>query len=81
MAIIMKTINGLCSKSDSNRQENSETKDIENCIKANKEAYYDNVIDQTMSDSFIANNMGPESNRKINFGLVNGFLEKSDKEN
>lgn len=50
-------------------------------MKANKEAYYDNIIDQTMSDSFIANNMGPEHNRKINFGLVNGFLEKAGKEN
>ena len=58
MAIIMKTFNSLCSKGEGRHRDNSEAKDIEKCLKANKEAYYDNIIDQTMSDSFIAANIG-----------------------
>ena len=80
MAIIMKTFNSLCSKGEGRHRDNSEAKDIEKCLKANKEAYYDNVIDQTMSDSFIAANIGQDNQRKINFGLVNGFMEKSGKD-
>ena len=49
-------------------------------MKANQEAYYDNIIDQTMSESFIDANLGPEKQRNINFGLVNGFLDKTGKD-
>ena len=81
MAIITKIISGLCSKNEGHHSKNrSESKDIEKCMKANQEAYYDNIIDQTMSESFIDANLGPENQRKINFGLVNGFLEKTGKD-
>lgn len=59
MAIIMKTFSGFCLRGGEQRRKNDqETKDIEKCMKGSKEAYYDNIIDQTMSDSFIAANMG-----------------------
>jgi hypothetical protein len=45
MAIIMKIANGLCSKNEGRQKDSSEAKDIEKCMKANQEAYYDNIID------------------------------------
>ena len=80
MAIVTKIVNGFCSKNQERQKDRSEAKDIEKCMKANQEAYYDNIIDQTMSESFIDANLGPEKQRNINFGLVNGFLEKTGKD-
>ena len=45
MAIITKIINGMCSMSEQRRKDNSESKDIEKCLKDKQEAYYDNIID------------------------------------